>query len=93
MVYATYFSSFVISSQQESSSYTLSHAHSAHYYSSYDVEPSVETCVANLTLFDGITKSHSAYFAADVTVAWSLRLYVFMSPVTLVHPAKAVGRN
>ena len=32
--------------------------------------------------------------ATDVTVAWSVALYVCMSSsVTLVHPAKAVGRN
>jgi len=28
-----------------------------------------------------------------VTVTWSVRLYVCMSSVTLVNPAKAVGRN
>jgi len=31
--------------------------------------------------------------ATDVTVAWSVRLYVCVSSVTLVHPAKAVARN
>jgi len=31
--------------------------------------------------------------AIDVTFAWSLRVYVYMSSVTLVHPAKAAGRN
>jgi len=31
--------------------------------------------------------------ATDVTVAWSVRLYVCMLSVTLMHPAKAAGRN
>jgi len=33
--------------------------------------------------------------ATDVTVAWSVRLYVrmYVSSVTFVHPAKVVRRN
>jgi len=31
--------------------------------------------------------------ATDVTLPWSVCLYVSMLSVTLVHPAKAVGRN
>ena len=48
-------------------------------------------------LLGGIAESDSAYCDTHVTVVWSVTLSVCtsvcMSSVTLVHPAKAVGRN
>jgi len=48
-------------------------------------------------ILGGIAENEKTPTATQVTVAWSVRLsicvYVYMSSVTLLRPAKSVGRN
>jgi len=44
-------------------------------------------------IFRGIAESDSVYCDRCYRIAWSVCMYVCVSSITFVHPAKAVGRN